>query len=143
MIRTYTELIELPTFLQRFRYLKLDGKVGEQTYETGRYFNQAFYKSREWRDIRRSVILRDYGCDLADPEHAYADGDIIVIHHMNPIALKDIRDHTEFLLDPEYLVSCTSVTHQAIHFGNESMVIPYQFIRRVKNDTVPWRIQNE
>lgn len=139
MIRTYSELIELPTFLTRFRYLKLDGVVGEQTYETGRWFNQKFYRSREWKDIRNEVILRDYGCDLADPEHRFTDFDTIIIHHMNPIMLKDIRDHTEFLLDPEYLIACTTNTHRAIHFGDESMVIPYQFLRRSPHDTSPWR----
>lgn len=142
MIRTYTELMEIPTFLDRFRYLKLDGKVGEQTYETGRWFNQKFYRSGEWRDIRREVILRDFGCDLADPEHRYSDGDTIVIHHMNPILLKDIREHSDYLLNPEYLISCTSNTHRAIHFGDESMVVPLEFVRRSQYDTSPWRSQN-
>lgn len=139
MIRTYTELIELPTFLQRFRYLKLDGAVGEQTYETGRWFNQRFYRSREWRDVRREVILRDCGCDLADPEHPFSVTDVITIHHMNPILLKDIREHTDYLLNPEYLVACSTNTHRAIHFGDESMVTPYEFIRRAPHDTSPWR----
>lgn len=139
MIRTFTELIELPTFIDRFRYLKLDGVVGEQTYETGRWFNQQFYRSREWRDVRREVILRDCGCDLADPDHPFADSDVITIHHMNPILLKDIREHTDFLLNPEFLIACTTNTHRAIHFGDESMVTQYEYVRRLPNDTCPWR----
>ena len=139
MIRTYTELIEIPTFLERFRYLKLDGVVGQQTYETGRWFNQKFYRSKEWRDIRREVILRDYGCDLADFGHPFSNSEVITIHHMNPIFLKDIRDHSGYLLDPEFLIACSTNTHRAIHFGDESMVTQYEFTRRVPNDTSPWR----
>ena len=139
MIRTYTELMELPTFLQRYRYLRVPGRVGEQTFETGRWFNQSFYRSNEWKDIRREVLLRDYGCDLADPDHPFADNDMVVIHHMNPIELKDIREHTDILFNPEYLISCTSNTHRAIHYGDESMVTPYKFIRRTPHDTSPWR----
>lgn len=139
MIRTYTELMEIPTFLQRYRYLRVPGKVGEQTFETGRWFNQKFYRSNEWKDIRREVILRDYGCDLADPEYPFAPNESIVIHHMNPIELRDIREHTDILFNPEYLISCTPNTHRAIHFGDESMVTPYEFIRRTPHDTSPWR----
>lgn len=141
MLRTYTELMEIPTFLQRYRYLKLDGVVGEQTFETGRWFNQRFYQSNEWKDIRREVILRDYGCDLADPRHPFATDDRIAIHHMNPIALKDIREHADILMDPEYLIACSTNTHRAIHFGDESMVTPYEFLRRTPHDTSPWRNQ--
>lgn len=141
-LRTYTELIELPTFLDRYRYLRIPGRVGEQTFETGRWFNQHFYRSNEWKDIRREVILRD-GFDLADPEHPFGPGDAITIHHMNPIELKDIREHTDILLNPEYLIACTTNTHRAIHFGDESMVTPYEFNRRAPNDTSPWRNQND
>lgn len=141
-LRTYTELITLPTFLDRYRYLRIPGRVGEQTFETGRWFNQNFYRSNEWKDIRREVILRD-GFDLADPEHPFGPGDSITIHHMNPIELKDIREHADVLLNPEYLIACTSNTHRAIHFGDESMVTPYEFNRRALNDTSPWRNQNE
>ena len=142
-LRTYTELIELPTFLDRYLYLRVPGNVGEQTFETGRWFNQKFYRSKEWKDIRREIILRDFGCDLADPEHPFLPSEPIAIHHMNPIALKDLREHTEFLLNPEYLIACSVNTHRAIHFGDETMVLPSEFSRRTPNDTSPWRNQNE
>lgn len=138
-LRTYTELIEIPSFIDRYRYLRIGGRVGEQTFDTGRSFNQAFYRSNEWKDIRREVILRDCGCDLASTDHPFLEGDFIAIHHMNPIRLEDIREHTNILLDPEYLIACTTTTHRAIHFGDESMVVPYEFSRRVPNDTSPWR----
>lgn len=142
-LRTYSELVEIPTFVQRYRYLRLDGVVGKQTFETGRWFNQKFYQSREWKDIRREVILRDCGCDLADPARPFSPGEAISIHHMNPIALRDLRDHTEILMNPEFLIACSANTHRAIHFGDESMVTQYEFSRRAPNDTSPWRNQNE
>lgn len=138
MIRTYTELIQFPTFLERYKYLKLGGRVGRETFGSDRYFNQAFYMSHEWKDVRNEVITRDAG-DLAHPDYRFGDKDRIYIHHMNPIVLDDIRDHTKYLLNPEYLVACSFDTHNAIHYGDESLLPQVEFIRRAPNDTCPWR----
>ena len=139
MIRTYTELIQLPTFLERFRYLKLGGKVGEDTFGWERYLNQQFYTSNEWRTFRRQIIIRDRGCDLGVDGHEYADNELIFIHHLNPIDSKDILNQTEFLMNPEYVVSCRKRTHDAIHYGDESSVLPFEMTFRSPNDTCPWR----
>ena len=139
-IRTYSELISLPTFLERYRYLKLGGKVGEETFGWERYLNQKFYTSYEWRKFRREIILRDYGCDLADLDHPFGEYEKIFIHHMNPIDTKDIIDQTQFLMNPEYVISCRKRTHDAIHYGDESLITPYEFAVRTPNDTCPWKI---
>lgn len=139
MIRTYTELMAIPDFLGRFRYLKIGGKVGEETFGYDRWFNQNFYNSYDWKQLRREILLRDGGCDLAHPDRPFADGEKIFIHHMNPIMLKDIREHTDFLLDPEYLIACSFDTHNAIHYGDESLVMLPVFAIRRPNDTCPWR----
>lgn len=136
IIRTYSELITLPTFEERFRYLKLDGVVGEDTFGFDRYLNQIFYGSKEWKDIRDHVIIRDNGCDLG-----IADREIrgrILIHHMNPITKEDILSRSKFLLDPEYLISTYKNTHDAIHYGDENLLILAP-VERTKNDTCPWR----
>lgn len=135
-IRTYSELITLPTFLERYNYLKLDGKVGEETFGFDRYVNQRFYKSEEWRRVRDYVIARDLGCDLGVTGHEIYGR--ILIHHMNPIRKKDILDRSEFLLNPEYLISTTKSTHDAIHYGDDSVLIVAP-ISRTKNDTCPWK----
>lgn len=137
-IRTYSELIQLPTFLDRFRYLKLGGKVGESTFGFDRIFNQQFYTSKEWRDVRDYVITRDNGCDLGIKGHEIAEGQKIFIHHINPILLEDIVNRTEILLNPEYLITTIFNTHQAIHYGDENLLIVEPIIR-TKNDTCPWR----
>ena len=139
LIRTYTELIQIPTFVERYRYLKLGGKVGEETFGWERYLNQNFYTSREWREFRRSIILRDHGCDLADLDHEFAPGELVFIHHMNPIDTKDIVNHTEFLMNPEYVISTRKKTHDAIHYGDESLIFDYELIKRRPNDTCPWK----
>ena len=135
-IRTYSELITLPTFQERFDYLKLDGKVGQDTFGFDRYLNQRFYSSGDWKRIRNKIILRDNGCDLGLDDYTILGG--IFIHHMNPIMPKDIVDQTQFLLNPEYLIAVSRGTHQAIHYGAESLLynIP---IERTQNDTCPWR----
>lgn len=135
-IRTYSELMELPTFEERFRYLQLHGAVGQDTFGFDRYLNQTFYRSNKWKKIRDYVIVRDNGCDLAmDGSEIY---DRIYIHHMNPIALSDIVNESEFLLDPEYLICVSHRTHNAIHYGDESLL--YQGpIERTPNDTCPWK----
>lgn len=135
-IRTYSELITLPTFEERFKYLQLNGSVGKDTFGFDRYVNQNFYRSKEWKRVRDFVILRDNGCDLA------ADGYVIygkiIIHHMNPITVKDIESVTDYLMNPEYLICTTHSTHNAIHYGDGSLLMMLPTERR-KNDTCPWR----
>lgn len=138
LIRTYTELIQIPTFLERYRYLKLGGKVGEETFGWERYLNQKFYRSEEWRRFRRQIILRDHGCDLADLDHEFAEGEKVIIHHMNPIDTKDIVYQTEYLMNPEYVISVRDRTHKAIHYGDDSLIMEYEPIIRRPGDTCPW-----
>ena len=136
IIRTYSELITLPTFEERYRYLKLNGRVGEDTFGFDRYLNQIFYTSQEWRDVRDYVIVRDGGCDLGMPDREIFGK--ILVHHMNPIRQEDILRRSKFLLDPEYLICTIKNTHDAIHFGDESLLILAP-TERTKNDTCPWR----
>ena len=135
-IRTYSELITFPTFKERFNYLKLDGLVGESTFGFDRYLNQMFYRSQRWKEIRDFVIIRDNGCDLG--VEGYEIHSRIVIHHMNPITIEDIRKESEFLLDPEFLICTIHNTHNAIHYGDENLLIKAP-IERSKNDTCPWK----
>lgn len=136
-LRCYSELIKLKTFEERFEYLKLDGKVGEETFGFDRWLNQAFYKSKEWQMIRDDVIARDLGCDLGIQDREIID-EIILIHHMNPISKEDIINKTDFLLNPKYLITTIDNTHRAIHYGNEEMLYKPP-IERFKNDQCPWR----
>lgn len=136
IIRTYSELITIPTFEERFEYLRLDGRVGETTFGFDRYLNQAFYKDPEWLRIRNEVIIRDQGCDLAIEDHEICGR--ILVHHMNPIKVEDIIERSRFLLEPEYLICTMKNTHDAIHFGDSSLLIKTP-IERSKNDTCPWR----
>lgn len=136
MIRTYSELITLPTFEERYQYLKIGGTVGEETFGFDRYLNQSFYKSKEWLRIRDHVIVRDRGCDLAMIDREIRGK--ILIHHMNPITKEDIVRRSKYLLDPEYLICTVKNTHDAIHYGDESLLIKAP-IERQKNDTCPWR----
>ena len=138
IIRTYSELITLPTFEERFEYLRLDGRIGEQTFGFDRYLNQLFYKDKEWLSIRDEVIVRDQGCDLGIEEYELSKGQRILIHHMNPLTKEDIIRRTKFLLDPEYLITTCHRTHTAIHYGDEKL-LPSKPIVRTKNDTCPWR----
>lgn len=138
MIRTYSELIKLPTFEERFEYLRLNGSVGQETFGFDRYLNQLFYqRSHKWKSVRDFVIIRDNGCDLG--VEGYEISGRILVHHMNPITAKDIERESEFLLDPEYLISTVHNTHNAIHYGDESLLIKAPVERR-KNDTCPWRL---
>lgn len=137
-IRTYSELITFPTFEERFKYLQLSGKVGRETFGYDRIFNQKFYTSKEWRDIRNFVIVRDNGCDLGSEDHPIPDGVQIFIHHLNPIALEDIEKATDILLDPEFLVTTIHSTHNAIHYGDTNLLIASP-IERKQYDTCPWR----
>lgn len=137
MIRRYSELITIPTFDGRFDYLKLSGRVGRATFGYDRYFNQEFYSSREWRDIRREVIVRDNGCDLGID--GFEVPERIVIHHMNPVTKDDIlKEDWDYLINPEFLISVSFRTHEAIHFGDKRL-LPRIPIERKPGDTCPWR----
>lgn len=135
-IKTYFELITLPTFEERYRYLRLRGAVGQDTFGFDRHLNQAFYRSAEWKRVRDLVIIRDNGCDLGVEGHEIYGR--ILIHHMNPITVKDIQVASEFLLNPDYLICVTHATHNAIHYGDENLLIKTP-IERTKNDTCPWK----
>ena len=137
-IKTYSELITLPTFEERYLYLRLGGKVGEDTFGFDRYLNQVFYRSEEWKAIRRQVIIRDNGCDLGCEDREIPNGVKILIHHMNPITKKDILDRSDFLLNPEYLITTIKHTHDSIHYGDDSSIFT-PIIERSKNDTCPWK----
>lgn len=141
IIRTYSELITIPTFIERYRYLRLDGRVGEATFGFDRYLNQLFYTSDEWKAIRDYVIIRDTGHNEKCQDLGMEGHDIygrILIHHMNPITKDDILKRTKYLLDPEYLISTIKNTHDAIHYGDESLLITTP-PERTRNDTCPWR----
>lgn len=136
-IKTYSELISLPTFEERYRYLRLTGRVGEDTFGFDRYLNQIFYRSAEWKRIRDQVIVRDNGCDLGIEDRMIPGR--ILIHHMNPITEKDILYRTDALMNPEFLICVSHTTHNAIHYGDESLLIASTPIIRTKNDTCPWK----
>ena len=136
-IRTYSELIELPSFKERFEYLQLNGKVAEETFGYDRYLNQVFYNSYEWKQIRRDVILRDNGLDLGCDDRII--GGRIYVHHMNPILLKDIETRSADILNSEYLISCSFDTHNAIHYGDITLLPEYEIVERKPNDTIPWK----
>lgn len=133
--RTYSELYNLLYFEERFEYLKLNGEIGRATFGFDRYINQKFYASYEWKRARRDVILRDNGCDLGIPGYEINGG--LLIHHMNPIVLEDIIHREEWILDPEYLITTTQNTHNAIHFGDEKL-LPRVVLERTPNDQKLW-----
>ena len=135
-IRTYSELSKFSTFEERYRYLRLGGKVGEETFGFDRWLNQKFYKDPEWLAVRDKIILRDNGCDLGVPGREIRSR--IIIHHMNPITTYDIVHRTENLLNPEYLICTIKNTHDAIHYGDENLLILAP-VERTKNDTCPWK----
>lgn len=136
-MRTYSELCELKTFKERYEYLRIGGKVGDETFGFERYLNQIFYKSPEWQAVRREVILRDNGCDLGID--GYDIRGCIVIHHMNPIRSADITKRSDILLNPEYLITTVQSTHNAIHYGDSSLLY-VGMTDRQPNDTCPWRM---
>ena len=135
-IKCYSELITLPTFEERFNYLKLNGTVGKDTFGYDRYLNQILYKSQKWLSTRDIVIIRDNGCDLAC--EGYEIRGRILIHHINPITVEDILNENPIIFDPENLITTIHNTHNAIHYGDESLIIKGP-IERTKNDTIPWR----
>lgn len=134
-IKTYSELIRLNSFEDRFNYLKLHGSVGADTFGFDRIFNQMFYQGSEWKRIREYVFLRDNGCDLG--VSGYDIYDRYVIHHMNPISIEDLNSHSDYLLNPEYLITTTHNTHNAIHYGESNL--SGNVVERKPNDTCPWK----
>ena len=136
MIRTYSELVKLQTFKERYEYLKLGGLIVGETFGFDRYINQKFYKSQEWKNIRDSVIVRDNGFDLGVQDYPIKGK--ILIHHINPITSKDIASKIH-LLDPEYLITTSHTTHNAIHYGDDSFIILNTVVERSINDTIPWK----
>ena len=137
MIKTYSELLSFESFEDRYNYLKLSGEVGAETFGSFRYVNQSFYRSSEWKRIRNHIIARDEGCDLAISDRTI--GGRILIHHLNPILEDDIVQHRSIVFDPENLICVSNNTHQAIHYGDASLLVLSKPIERKLNDTIPWR----
>ena len=136
-IRCYSELIKIPSFIERFRYLKLEGIVGAETFGYDRYLNQILYRSDDWKLFRRDIILRDKGCDLGCEGYEIYGG--IIVHHINPITVEDVLNRNPMIFDPENVISTKLGTHNAIHYGDESLLIT-EPIERSKYDTCPWRL---
>lgn len=135
-IKTYSEVIRLPTFIQRYRYLKLNGIVGDETFGYDRYLNQVLYQSQEWRKFRREIIVRDNGSDLACD--GYEISGKIIIHHIEPITLRDIELRSAQIFNPDNVIAVSMNTHNAIHYGDESILITDPIVRS-PNDTCPWK----
>ena len=136
-IRRYSELIKIPTFEERFEYLRVGGLIGRDTFGFDRYLNQAFYKSKEWGTVRRDVIIRDNGCDMAFAGHEIYG--MIIVHHMNAITPEDVVDRNPDILNPEFLICLSEMTHKAIHYGDKDL-LPRPLIERRPNDTCPWKM---
>lgn len=135
-IRTYSELIMIPTFEERFEYLQLKGSVGKDTFGYDRYLNQVLYRSPEWKRLRNQIIIRDGGCDLAcDGYDVYGK---VLIHHLNPITVEDVLARSRKVFDPDNLVCVSHSTHNAVHYGDVDLLVTGPIIR-TKNDTCPWR----
>lgn len=135
MIRTYRELRRFETLEERFKYLALRGTVGHSTFGYDRWINQEFYTSREWRNVRHEVIVRDEGCDLGVPGYEIHKG--LAIHHMNPMTVEDIAHGNDDILNPEFLITVSHRTHNAIHYGDEGL-LPRPLIERTSGDTKLW-----
>lgn len=135
MIRTYRELCRLQTLEERYKYLALRGTVGESTFGYDRWINQNFYTSKQWRDLRHFLIVRDNGCDLGVDDHEIHNR--LIIHHMNPMTAKDIEQGDESILDPEFLITTSHTTHNAIHYGDERL-LPQPMVQRTFGDTKLW-----
>ena len=136
MIRRYSQIKKIKTFLERYRYLRLIGRVGQDVFGFDRYLNQMLYTSKRWLRVRDEIIVRDDGCDLGID--GYEISGKIIVHHMNPITIEDIECGRDEVFDPEFLICTTHATHNAIHYGDESLLPQLPIIRR-KNDTCPWR----
>lgn len=138
MTKTYSELIRLPTFEERFEYLKLSGVVSKETFGSHRWLNQVLYSSKEWRDIRNQIIIRDDSCDLACPDRKLYSH--VYIHHINPLTESDVLNRSSAIFDLNNLVCVSYDTHQAIHYGDIKLLMPSEPIKRSKHDTSPWRL---
>ena len=136
MVKSYSEMITLPTFEERFEYLRLKGFVGKDTFGHDRYLNQILYNSKEWKSTRNKIIIRDNGCDLACK--GFEIHGQVLIHHINPISVEDIVNRDPIVFDPENLVTTVHNTHNAIHYGDMGLLITTP-VERSKNDTIPWR----
>ena len=145
--RSYLELITIPTFEERFDYLRLKGVVGKETFGYDRYLNQVLYNSREWKRFKDRIIVRDNGCDLACEDHEILgvrdkDGKLhrpkIIVHHINPITVEDVLERNPIVFDPNNTITTTMNTHNAIHYGDETLLVTSP-VERSKNDTCPWR----
>lgn len=134
-LRNYSELVKFDTLADRYEYLKLNGEVGRKTFGWDRYYNQRFYHSTEWKRVRDAVILRDYGCDLG--VNGFEISSKLLIHHMNPIWVEDLKNHNPDILNPEFLITTCDRTHQAIHYGDKSL-LPSIPIERHPGDTRLW-----
>ena len=138
-LKTYSELIRIPTYKERFEYLRTFSRVSDITFGSKRFLNQVFYHSDEWHKIRDYVIIRDGAYDLAFKDDRYLLNSGIVIHHINPLLEYDVVNHTDLLIDPEFLITTFDKTHKAIHYGDENTLRSFQFAVRSQNDTCPWR----
>lgn len=136
LLKSYRNLILLSTLEERYEYLKLIGQVGEATFGFDRYLNQEFYTSREWRQFRYKMIARDEGCDMGLPD--YPIGGRVILHHINPLSIEDFENSSDLLFDPDNVICVSEPTHNAIHFGDVSL-LPADPILRMPNDTIPWR----
>lgn len=136
-IRSYSELCKLSTFAERYNYLRLNGDIGAETFGRDRWLNQLFYTNSEWRKVRNAILLRDNWCDLGIPGYEFGAKQKIIIHHMNPICLEDLENNIELCMNPEFLISTSLDTHNAIHYG-KALISPTEFIVRQPNDTSPW-----
>lgn len=137
-IKTYSELIQLPTFEERLEYLRERSAIGDDTFGFKRYLNQVFYRTKEWKAIRRSVILRDGGLDLGIG--FVAPEEKLVIHHLKPLTPEDIETKSQYLMNPEFLITTTHMTHNLIHYGKPIKDLPPVVTERTRNDTCPWRL---
>lgn len=135
--KSYSEVIRIPSFVDRYRYLRLFGNVGNDTFGWDRYLNQVLYHSKEWRYFRNKVIIRDNGCDLAHPDRSII-GEKIIIHHINPLTVEDLESHSPVIFDMNNVICVTDDTHKAIHYGDENLLPRDPIIRR-PNDTCPWK----
>lgn len=138
MMKRYSDLIKLPTFDERFKYLRMSGSVGAETFGCHRYLNQVLYNSKEWRSFRHKVIIRDNGCDLADEDHPIS-GNRILIHHINPLTKEDVVNRDPKIFDLDNVICVSFDTHQAIHYGDEKYLRRNKVVERKPNDTCPWR----
>lgn len=134
---TYSKLIQLPSYIERYRYLRLGGKAGEITFGNDRYLNQILYKSHEWKEFRRKIIIRDEGCDLGVKGKDISG--VIIIHHINPITVEDVLNRNPSVFDQDNVICVSHRTHNAIHYGDEELLMIDEIIERRPNDTILWR----